>query len=475
MGSRGSEVLEGIRWLIVDSDHAAAAAIARELSLMGCHARLVDAVGLELSQLSVYDAHVVLVDETQDIRFLHERMEQHAGLRYAGVLRFSFAELWQKGAHKPDLSVLAEKVKSLLEPDVTLRARACGSENHFDTHTDAIGIIRCLRAIISGNDVFRVTLRTERCEAHIELAGHLVLGAWYESEGEPALMGEAALASAIELTDAAISVRRKVRPETPWLVLPLDAALEHALWVVRDRRVLEHDDSPTLRIPSPLMQAQVADADAETELEDDAEADVPLTRAVPTVSIPAPPRAPSRFLGVAVFAALMVAGLLVVGMRRKQPLSRVDAEPAALAAPVRTGAVRATETPTASQPKLPSSVPELRNEAANEAQAELASAPLPTPATATNAREVAAQATQALAAGDLDAAERWARRAIQLRPRKLQYEVLLGDVLAESGRMAEALAQYENALSKRPSSRTVKQRISRLKEREGSAPAANRH
>jgi len=472
----GSPWGQGIRWLLVDSEAYALDVLARELRFAGGHVRHVDPVGLRLLELSRDDAHIVLVDESQDIRFLEDRIAFHTGFRWASILRLPFSELFARGDHAPDLDLLIERVAPLLASDRALAALACGPDGEFHSSADGLGVLRCLRAIATASDVFRVNLREADEEAQIELAGPLVLGARAERPLEPTLLGEEALALAIELHGAEITVRRKVRPETPWLVMPLDEALERALQLAHERRIASHDDSPTLRLPSPFVtveQVEPALEPQESSLLDS----TPPTRnaqAIPTRNVPTVPMRPPRGRFDHVYRLLAAATLLaaltffvVDRMQTSGPSNAsavVDALPVSASPGVASlGSVSKQGTePLEKAPAINSKVAE-SPPAAPPVRAALATEPATPPPQQSGASELAATALKALARGELALARSAAERASSLRPRKLQYRVLLADVLAASGDTERALAEYERALAQRPGSRSIKQRIAKLR------------
>ncbi len=499
--------LDGTRWLVVDSQpQSRAQAIARELRAAGCHVRRVDVVGLQLARLSAFDAQLVLIDDGQDMRFLQERIGSHAGLRWANILRTAWPALWHDGSAKPDLEALARHALPLLEPDRALHELARGTGDLFEVPSEPLGPIRALRAVCMANDVFRVTFANEGAQGHVELAGKLLLGAWFQRGTDPMLMGAEALAGAIDMDSALVTVRRKVRPKAPWFVKPLDEALELALHSIRERRLGEHDDSPTMRIAPELIAEAVGDEALDPESEATRIMVVPSTPApgvqtpsthtpsaqalsahtlsahTPSASTPIPSLPPARSGGLprlsmpAALGALAVLGLLAAGlslMRSSAPTSAVTPGRASsqAEASVAPGAGAVLRTPIISKSQASAGA------VIGRAAPKPSTAPLPTkrsPKAATptarltdlqsrNITGLAARAKSALLSRDLVSARALAERAITLRPRRAEFRLLYGDVLAASDRHQEALAQYREGLRLRPQSRTLQQRLARVK------------
>ncbi len=467
--------LEGTRWLVVDSNAQAAEAIARVLRTAGAQVKRVDVVGLQLSRLHTFDAQLVLVDEGQDLRFLQDRMVSHAALRWACTLSLPWSSLWQDASGDPNVEVLARAAYGWLDADRNVHDLACGEGDVFSTHNGALGAIRTLRAVSRANNVFRLSFAGEGAQGHVETAGNLLLGAWFQQGTEPMLMGAEALAGVIEMPEAAVTVRRKVRPKAPWFVLPIDEGLALALEVIRERRLGECDDSPTMRIDPELV------AEAVRQEQNDAPSEAVISmpaHTMPAASIPSP--APHSQVGpraLVAAAILSVAATIILFARPAQgpvppqaPAAQaVVLKPSAPAtqAPPPDDRLRKTTLPTAARPLILGST-------ANEATANKPRAELPRTdpeaelspsqfgdAESNLSHALATRAKAALLRRDLDEAYTLAERATVLRPRHPQYRLLLGDALAASERHEEALEQYKVGLSLRPDSRTLKQRLAR--------------
>ncbi|MEM7434933.1 MAG: tetratricopeptide repeat protein [Myxococcota bacterium] len=78
-----------------------------------------------------------------------------------------------------------------------------------------------------------------------------------------------------------------------------------------------------------------------------------------------------------------------------------------------------------------------------------------------NPQAMAGYATLYVAAGDGEAGEKWAKRAVAKRPRRVQYRVLLGDALMLQDRPREARKAWRKALEQDPENRAARSRLKR--------------
>ncbi|MEM7138809.1 MAG: tetratricopeptide repeat protein [Myxococcota bacterium] len=78
-----------------------------------------------------------------------------------------------------------------------------------------------------------------------------------------------------------------------------------------------------------------------------------------------------------------------------------------------------------------------------------------------NPQAMAGYATLYVAAGDGEAGEKWAKRAVAKRPRRVQYRVLLGDALMLQDRPREARKAWRKVLDQDPDNRAARSRLKR--------------
>jgi hypothetical protein len=500
--------LEGSRWLIVADEVVTLDFLATRLRALGAVARLVDPSGSELTRLGAFDAQILLSRPSVDLRFLHERLTLHPGLRWATPLVLGCPEAWTTNDHA--FVALAERAEGLLSFDRELLQLAKRPPQVFRAPVERLGPVRVLRALCAAQEVFRVRFFSDDHDGCVQIAGELLLGASLEQRGEPPLVGTEALACILELTKGRAEVEhRPALPDAP-LSLSLDVALEQAYAELRERRASADADSPTLRLRSPFAQLHREEGERDSDPQPDPAEPVHHTKtasgivrredlrktsphqtgrvrdtAITEPMVVEPPRSRSGklFVLLAALAVLASSVYLVRNVRRalapasaqhKSPISTgahdksLRERSAATRAEVRRAALDATpppagETPTHStsreRPEAPRAAASLVTPSPRTApEVPATPAARPTP----DSHDLARASERALATGDPARAVELAREALKLRPRRLRYMLLLAEALSAAGQRDAAVAHYRMALERKPDSPAILSRLRSL-------------
>jgi hypothetical protein len=512
-------LLRNTRWVLVASDPVNADALACSLRELNAHVRLIDPAGLALSRLGSFDAQLLFSDRGQDLRFLRERVLAHPVLRWTSQVSMPWSELWEPGNTAPLLGKLVQVAVPALDPDRELLKTLRSGNLRFEARLDGLGPVRALRLLCEERDIFRVHLNGAHERGGVEIAGDLIVGAYFELSGFPPLTGVQAFARVLELACQRMTVERRVRLEAPSLSMPFEQALELAVCDIRER---DGSDSPTLRMASPLALLTPGGVTSEeaNELITGLEIDVQETADAPWDSGVIARQQQQALLDArgrtllahddTVDARLRPSTtdslrptVVTMGMRAKGMSFRLQWVALVLmAAFVTAGAMLAAERmwrleSSSDQKRHVESHATRRENRANAQQPSVASAsaterankrpePRPAPREPAPARherpsepaavaqsddsdtdtddpyEVERTARAALSRSDGQAALRLTERLVALRPKRARYRVLYGDALAMNGQTQAAMSQYQIAYEHAPKSHMVKSRMQRL-------------
>lgn len=250
------KILEGLRFLLLDSDATRADALATELRARKAIVVVSDGSLQGLERARVLDPDVVLVDSLgmEGARFdLARQLRTDVRLRWASLVVVPWEELWTRDG-APDIRKLTERVAPLVVPDRTLRERAM-TERSFETRLEATGPSRLIRALATLPGPFHVSVRSPKAVIEVDVAEGLIVGATGATAKGERLEAMRALSALVALGSGRARIEMRTHAATANLMSPVQQAFAMA----------DHENAPIpLSVPPPPSRLPPAPApDAE--------------------------------------------------------------------------------------------------------------------------------------------------------------------------------------------------------------------
>jgi CheY-like chemotaxis protein len=246
------KILEGLRFLLLDSDATRADALATELRARKAIVVVSDGSLQGLERARVLDPDVVLVDSLgmEGARFdLARQLRTDVRLRWASLVVVPWEELWTRDG-APDIRKLTERVAPLVVPDRTLRERAM-TERSFETRLEATGPSRMIRALATLPGPFHVSVRSPKAVIEIDVAEGLIVGATGATAKGERLEAMRALSALVALGSGRARIETRTHAATANLMSPVQQAFAMA----------DHENSPIpLSVPPPPSRLPPAPA-----------------------------------------------------------------------------------------------------------------------------------------------------------------------------------------------------------------------
>lgn len=235
------KILEGLRFLLLDTDATRADALASELRQRKAIVVVSDGSIQGLERARVLDPDVVLVDSLgmEGARFdLARQLRTDVRLRWASLVVVPWEELWTRDG-APDIRKLTERVAPLVVPDRVLRERAM-TERSFETRLESTGPSRLIRALATLPGPFHVSVRSPKAVIEIDVAEGLIVGATGATAKGERLEAMRALSALVALGSGRARIELRTHAATANLMSPVQQAFAMA----------DHENAPIpLTIP----------------------------------------------------------------------------------------------------------------------------------------------------------------------------------------------------------------------------------
>lgn len=246
------KILEGLRFLLLDTDATRADALASELRQRKAIVVVSDGSIQGLERARVLDPDVVLVDSLgmEGARFdLARQLRTDVRLRWASLVVVPWEELWTRDG-APDIRKLTERVAPLVVPDRVLRERAM-TERSFETRLEATGPSRLIRALATLPGPFHVSVRSPKAVIEIDVAEGLIVGATGATAKGERLEAMRALSALVALGSGRARIELRTHASTANLMSPVQQAFAMA----------DHENAPIpLTIPPPEAPSRLPPA-----------------------------------------------------------------------------------------------------------------------------------------------------------------------------------------------------------------------
>ena len=214
--------------LVIEQNPSRADVLAQGLRAHGATVAVADGQGrgLELARELMPD--IVIVDGSAIDGWALEalrRIRRDPSLRWASLLLVDAPKLW-RDERRPDTTMLASSIDSLLRPDRDLAQRV-REQAEVGTRLEVVGPVRTLRALVGTKLGLRLKVQHPGVVIEIDLSDGLVAGAVARAPSGQKVMGEgpAALATFVALVNGRVQIEHAEAPRTANIMAPLDDAL----------------------------------------------------------------------------------------------------------------------------------------------------------------------------------------------------------------------------------------------------------